>query len=60
MKGRSPTDPIFAMRQLQDEFREGQNELHSVFIDLKKAYDRVPNVTSAWAGKEFQRNISAW
>ena len=59
MKGRSTTDPIFALRQLQYEFREGQKELHSVFVDLEKAYDRVPNFTSVWARKEFQRNISA-
>ena len=42
MPGRSTTDAIFALRQLFEKYREGQRELHSVFIDLEKAYDRVP------------------
>ena len=38
----STTDAIFALRQLTEKYREGQVSLHCVFIDLKKAYDRVP------------------
>jgi len=37
MKGKSTTDAIFVLRQLQEKFREGQEELHGVFIDLEKA-----------------------
>jgi len=40
--GKSMTDAIFALRQVQEKYREGHKELHSVFIDLEKAYDRVP------------------
>ena len=41
MKGKSTTAAIFALRQLQERYREGQQELHCVFIDLEKTYDRV-------------------
>ena len=42
MPGRSATDAIFGLRILAEKYREGQKELHCVFIDLEKAYDRVP------------------
>ena len=40
--GRGTTDAIFAARQVMEKHREMQNELHIVFSDLEKAYDRVP------------------
>ena len=42
MPGRRTTDAIFAARQVIKKHREMQKELHLVFIDLEKAYDRVP------------------
>ena len=32
----------FALRILMEKYREGQRELHCVFVHLEKAYDRVP------------------
>ncbi|KAK3517177.1 hypothetical protein QTP70_000611 [Hemibagrus guttatus] len=39
---KSTTDAIFALRILMEKYRDGQKELHCVFVDLEKAYDRVP------------------
>ena len=33
---------MFALRMLMEKYREGQRELHCVFVDLEKNYYRVP------------------
>ena len=42
MPGRSTTDAIFCPRMLLEKWTEGQIAVHCAFIDLEKAYDRVP------------------
>ncbi|KAK3542987.1 hypothetical protein QTP70_008681 [Hemibagrus guttatus] len=42
MLRKSTTDAIFALRILMEKYRDGQRELHCVFVDLEKAYDGVP------------------
>ena len=42
MPGKSTTDALFALIMLMEKYREGQKELHCVFVDLEKAYDKVP------------------
>ena len=47
MPGKSTTDALFALRVLMEKYREGQKELHCVFVDLEKAYDKVP-IEEVW------------
>ena len=43
---------MFALRQLQERYREGQQDLHCVFIYLEKAYDGVPGEELYWCMRD--------
>ena len=42
MPEKGTTDAMFALRMLMEKYREGQKQLYCVFVDLEKAYGRVP------------------
>ena len=42
MPGKGIAHAMFALRMLMEKKREGQRELHCVFVDLEKACDKVP------------------
>ena len=42
MLGKKTTEAMFALRMLMEKYRKGQKKLHCVFVNLEKAYDRVP------------------
>ena len=49
MPGRGTTDPIFIMRQLHEKYLGKGKDLYFMFIDLEKAFDRVPRKVLWWA-----------
>ena len=49
MPGRGTTDAISIVRQLLEKFLDKNKNLLFAFIDLEKAFDRVPHKVLLWA-----------
>ena len=49
MPGRGTTDAIFIARQLQEKILDKNKKLYIGFVDLEKAFNRVPRKVLWWA-----------
>ena len=58
MSGRGTTDAIFIVRQLQEKHLAANKPLYMAFIDLEKAFDRVPMDVIWWAMHKL--GIDGW
>ena len=56
--GRGTTDAIFVVRQLQEKFRANKKPLYFCFVDLEKAFDRVPRKVIWWAMRKL--GVEEW
>jgi len=53
MKGKGTTYAIFTVRQMQENFRVKGKKLYFGFVDLEKAFDRVPREVIRWAMRKL-------
>ena len=58
MPGRGTTDAIFVLRQLQEKYLAKRKNLYFAFVDLEKAFDRVPRDVVWWAMRKL--GVDEW
>ena len=51
--GRGTTDAIFVIRQLQEKYLTVNKQIYMAFVDLEKAFDRVPQKVIWWAMRKL-------
>ena len=46
---KSTEDAVFIARQLQEKYLHKKRKLYHIFVDLEKAFDRIPRRAIEWA-----------
>ena len=58
MPGKSTTEAIFMVRQLQEKYLANHKKLYFAFVVLEKAFDRVPRDVIWWAMRKL--GVEEW
>ena len=58
MPGRGTTDAIFIVRQMQEKYLAANKPLYLAFVDLEKAFDRVPREVIWWSMRKL--GVDEW
>ena len=53
------TDALFILRKMQKEYREDK-KLYMCFVDLEKAFDRVPKRVMQWELRKKKTTKRSW
>ena len=49
LPGKGTVDTIFIVRRMQEEYQKKNKKLYMCFVDMEKAFDRVPRKVMEWA-----------
>ena len=52
--GRGMIEAIFIVRQLQEKYLGKNKQLYFIFVDLEKAFDRVPQEVVQWSMRKLR------
>ena len=52
MVGRETTDALFVVRRMQEEYKDKKKKFYMCFVNIGKAFDRVPRKVMEWAMSE--------
>jgi len=58
MKGKGTTDAILTVRPMQENFRVKGKKVYFGFVDMEKAFDRVPTEVIRWAMRKLR--VEEW
>ena len=58
VSGKGTTDAIFVVRQLQEKYLAANKRLYMAFVDLQKAFDRVPRKVIWWVLRKL--GVEEW
>ena len=59
--GKTTVDAIFIVRRMQEEYQKKDKKLYMCFVDMEKAFDRVPRKVMEWAmRKKGSSEVIVW